>query len=604
MAKEKTKKIGIGKYLKPHKLGIFLYMLVYAIASACSIATTLIYAEMIVAVSTDQNFTKAIYLLLAAGGVAVLRRLCWWLTTYIYQKVANKIMTDLNYDVTAQAFKLTSKTYADNNTGTFVSRMVSEPDNVIGHLADMFEIITDIISTLVIVVYLCTLNIWIGLVIIGSVIIASIIERYRMKANRKNRKIQREKADKVNSISTEIVRSEKDVKCLGLEAKLSEISKNSYIEYKKAHYRMRITDASIHQAKQIVIELASIGMLILGIFLLDKAMITLATFMLVYSNDNSLYLLVWSLGNILDYANQIQIASERMFSLFDEKQFPAEQFGDVHLDKVKGKIEFKKVNFTFVDYEEAPDVTKMTKKERKAYYKNRPERKVKNTNKIFENLSFKIKPNSTVAFVGKSGSGKSTILNLMSKMHVVDSGQVLIDGVDINDLDKETLRSNISLVSQFPYIFDMSIKENLLLANKDATDEDIHASLAKASLTEFIASLPDGINTKVGEGGVKLSGGQIQRLAIARALLRNSPIIIFDESTSSLDNFAQEDIKRSIDNLKGHGTIVIVAHRLSTIKNADQIFFLDQGKIIDVGTFDELFENNVKFKNMFYAENL
>ena len=246
----------------------------------------------------------------------------------------------------------------------------------------------------------------------------------------------------------------------------------------------------------------------------------------------------------------------------------------------------------------------MSRKERKEYLKNPPPKKIKSTNKIFDNLSFKIKPNTTVAFVGKSGSGKSTILNLMSKMYEVDDGAVLIDGVNINDLDKKTLRGNISLVNQFPYIFDMTIKENLLLAKKDATDEDIEDCLQKASLTEFIASLPDGINTKVGESGIKLSGGQRQRLAIARALLRNSSIIIFDESTSSLDNFAQEDIKRSIEGLKGQGTIVIVAHRLSTIRNADQIFFLDEGKIIDIGTFDELFENNVKFKNMFYAENL
>ncbi|MBQ8444154.1 MAG: ATP-binding cassette domain-containing protein [Clostridia bacterium] len=246
----------------------------------------------------------------------------------------------------------------------------------------------------------------------------------------------------------------------------------------------------------------------------------------------------------------------------------------------------------------------MTRKERKAYKKNPPERKIKSTNQIFNNLSFKIKPNTTVAFVGKSGSGKSTILNLMSKMYEVDDGKVLIDGVNINVLDKKTLRNNISLVNQFPYIFDMTIKENLLLANKEATDEQIYVCLAKASLSEFIVSLPEGLNTKVGESGIKLSGGQKQRLAIARALLRNSPIIIFDESTSSLDNFAQEDIKHSIDALKGQGTIVIVAHRLSTIRNSDQIFFLDEGKILDIGTFDELFENNTKFKNMFYAENL
>ena len=189
-------------------------------------------------------------------------------------------------------------------------------------------------------------------------------------------------------------------------------------------------------------------------------------------------------------------------------------------------------------------------------------------------------------------------------MYVAEAGGVYIDNVNINDLDKETLRSSISLVNQFPYIFDMTIKENLLLSKKDATDEEIWESLRLSSLDEFVKELPKGIDSKVGESGIKLSGGQKQRLAIARALLRRSSIILFDESTSSLDNFAQEDVKRSIDGLKGTSTIVIVAHRLSTIKDADTIFFLDEGKIIDEGSFDELYARNEKFQRMFLAENI
>ena len=299
-----------------------------------------------------------------------------------------------------------------------------------------------------------------------------------------------------------------------------------------------------------------------------------------------------------------------MFALFDENEFITEKFGNVHLENVKGLIEFKHVDYSYIEYENSEDKPedeekkKLSRKERKTF-KNKPkERVIKSTNHIFEDLSFKIEPNTTVAFVGKSGSGKSTILNLMSKMYEVDNGEVLIDKININDLDKNTLRKTISLVNQFPYIFDMTIRENLLLAKRDASEEELKSAIKSASLSEFIDTLHDGLDTKVGESGIKLSGGQKQRLAIARALLRNSSIIIFDESTSSLDNFAQEEIKHSIDALKGKSTIVIVAHRLSTIRNVDKIFFLDEGKIEDIGTFEYLFENNVKFKNMFYAENL
>ena len=189
-------------------------------------------------------------------------------------------------------------------------------------------------------------------------------------------------------------------------------------------------------------------------------------------------------------------------------------------------------------------------------------------------------------------------------MYEVESGEVLIDGVNINDLTKESLRSTISLVNQFPYIFDMTIKENMKLAKEDATDEEILNALKKASFYEFVQTLKNGIDTRVGEGGVKLSGGQRQRLAIARALLRQSSILIFDESTSALDNFAQGNIKNSMDKLKGKCTMIIVAHRLSTIKDADIIFYLDKGKIVDKGTFEDLFENNKSFKDMYLAENI
>ena len=150
----------------------------------------------------------------------------------------------------------------------------------------------------------------------------------------------------------------------------------------------------------------------------------------------------------------------------------------------------------------------------------------------------------------------------------------------------------------------MTIKDNLLLAKPTATDNEVIEAIKLASLDEFVNTLPNGIETKVGESGIKLSGGQKQRLAIARAMLRKSSIILFDESTSSLDNFAQEEVKKSIDSLKGTSTIVIVAHRLSTIKDADLIFFLDEGKIIDFGTFDYLYSGNEKFQRMFLAENI
>ena len=601
MKKNKQRKISLMSYLSKYKFGVFSYILVYLIAGACTVLQTIYMAQAISYITDLGNkLMLAIYTLLFIAGLVLVKRVCWFISGYLYQKYANNIMADMNLDLAKQAFKLSSKTYADHDTGTFVQRIVKDPELVVGRLADMVDYITDLLTSLVIVIYITTLNIYIGLIIFAIVAVGLTLEFFRNKKKRVNRRNTRKKNDKINSLTTEIVRSEKDIKSLGLEEKLSEVSKINYDEYKKSSYKTEMTDICFWSARNFIVEFVGILMLALGVYFIDLGLLTLASFMIIYSNNGNLYSFIWILGNIADNFVEIRVCSERMMSLFDESIFPCEHFGTKSVEEVKGEIIFKNVSYSYIEYADEEEEEKTTKRKKN----KKKERKIESVNKIFDNLSFKIEPNTTVAFVGKSGSGKTTILNLMSKMYDVDSGEVLIDGININDLDKQSLRNTISLVNQFPYIFDMTIRENLLLAKKDATEEELESAIKRASLSEFVGTLKKGLDTKVGESGIKLSGGQKQRLAIARALLRNSPIIIFDESTSSLDNFAQEDIKHSIDNMKGQSTIVIVAHRLSTIRNVDKIFFLDEGKIEDIGTFDELFENNVKFKNMFYAENL
>lgn len=600
--KNKSNTPCLWQYLKPYKLAILCYILVMIVASASSIFITIISAKVIELI-TLAKFAKAIKYGFIFLGLCVLQRGFWYISTVLYFTYSNKIMSNLNYDLAKQSFKLTSKTYSDHDTGTFVTRIVSDPEQVVSKCADIIDIITELITAIVMLFYISTLNSWIALIFVGILIVGIILERIRIKFRRKNKITVKKANDKIHSLTTEIVRSEKDIKSLGLENKLSEVSEQNYIMYRNARFKHDMIDSTFGNIRNLFINTVSTLALILGIVFIDKGLLTLAAFMIINSNKDSLYRIIWNSGFIANAFVDIKVSCERMFALFDEKEFITEHFGKINLDRVKGNIEFKNVSYTFREYEyESKGNTNKKDKKLKTKVKSKP--KLISKNQVFKNLSFKIKPNSTVAFVGKSGSGKSTILNLMSKMYEVDSGEVLIDGININKLNKQTLRSSISLVNQFPYIFDMTIKENLLLAKGTATDDEIVEAIKKASLKEFIDTLPLGINTKVGESGIKLSGGQKQRLAIARALLRKSSIIIFDESTSSLDNFAQEEVKRSIDNLKGKSTIVIVAHRLSTIKNVDKIFFLDNGEIADSGTFEELFDRNDKFRAMFLAENI
>ena len=601
MAKQKTnksKKVNLGLYLKKYKVAIITYILIMILASVCSIFITISSANVIELI-TVAKYRNAIILGFVFLGLCILQRCFWSIANVMYFAYSNRIMSDLNFDLARQSFKLNSKTYSDHDTGTFVTRIVSDPEQVVSKCADIIDIITELITAIVMLVYITTLNSWIALIFVGILIVGIIIERFRVKVRRKNKIEVKKSNDKIHSLTTEIVRSEKDIKSLGLEDQLSEVSEENYNNYRKARFKHDMTDSIFGQTRNFLISTVSTLALILGIVFIDKGLLTIAAFMIINSNKDSLYRIIWNTGYISNAFVDIRVSCERMFALFDEKEFITEHFGKTNLKTIKGNIEFKNVSYSFKEYEyDDKNKSAKDKKTKKA------PKKLISTNQVFKNLSFKIKPNTTVAFVGKSGSGKSTILNLMSKMYEVDDGEILIDGININKLNKSSLRNGISLVNQFPYIFDMTIKENLLLAKGDTTDNDIIDAITKASLKEFVDTLPKGIDTKVGESGIKLSGGQKQRLAIARALLRKSSIIIFDESTSSLDNFDQEEVKKSIDDLKGKSTIVIVAHRLSTIKNADTIFFLDNGEIVDSGTFEELFKSNKKFKTMFLAENI
>ena len=221
---------------------------------------------------------------------------------------------------------------------------------------------------------------------------------------------------------------------------------------------------------------------------------------------------------------------------------------------------------------------------------------------VLNNVNFEALPNQTIGFVGKSGSGKTTIFALINKMYNVDNNMIFIDDYDINSLDEASIRNNISLVMQNPYIFNMSIKDNLRIINKSASDKKIKEVCKIACIHDFIMSLPNKYDTVVGEGGVVLSGGQRQRLAIARALLRQTKIILFDEATSALDNETQSLIQKSINNMKGNYTMLIIAHRLSTIINSDKIYFIDNGKVIDEGTHEELLQKNKEYKNLYEME--
>ena len=217
-------------------------------------------------------------------------------------------------------------------------------------------------------------------------------------------------------------------------------------------------------------------------------------------------------------------------------------------------------------------------------------------------LSTMLYQDTTVGFVGASGSGKTTIFNLLCKMYDINSGEILIDNKNINDLDEDSIRGNITIIGQSPYVFNMSFIDNMKLVKENVTLEEVKEACKLACLDEYVESLPEKYNTVIGEGGVTLSGGQKQRLAIARALIQKTEIILFDEATSALDNETQRKIQDAINNLKNEYTIMIIAHRFSTILNCDKIFFIDKGKVLNSGTHEELLKKCEEYKKLYESE--
>ena len=274
-----------------------------------------------------------------------------------------------------------------------------------------------------------------------------------------------------------------------------------------------------------------------------------------------LYTPIKSLGNNFNAVQMSFMAIERVFGVLESKPTIVDKENAKTLPREHSKIEFENINFEYI--------------------KDKP---------VLKGISLNVNKGETVAFVGNSGGGKSTIVSLIPRFYDVKSGSIKIDGTNICDYTLKSLRENIAVVFQDNFLFSGTIKENILLGKQNATDEEIKKAIEMAYLDEFIATLKDGWNTQIGERGMLLSGGQKQRVAIARAFLKNAPIIILDEATSALDNKAEAIVQKAIDNLMKDKTVFVIAHRLSTVQNADKIAVINEGNLVELGNHEELMQ--------------
>ena len=564
----------VWKYARDDKKYIIFYGLLHIVGIALSIIVPIIGANMIVNL-TSNILSQVVFLAFVILILEILRNFlnyfCGICANIVYKNSFNRIQLALGKEM----LKLENKDLDNNTSGTFIQRLTGD----ISQLSDIFNSLGMYVSILIedigifIAVFVVNKIAFIYLLI--CTLIVMLIENTRTTFLKNNEKELRNRNDRLTGLVGEMVRGARDIKMLNAEKSfIKEIERNVH-NTNDFRYSMMVKHRKFLLLGGNTRDLTDLGLIIVIVLLMASNMLPVASAIILYNYSRRLPNLANHIGKLLENIKNFNLSSTRVFEIINGVNFTKEKFGKKHLKKVHGNFEFNHVSFSY-----------------------------NQDNPVLKDISFKIHANETVAFVGKSGAGKTTIFNLLCKMYEADSGKITIDNNDIKDLDKDSIRGNITIISQNPYIFNMTIKENLKLVKSDLTDEEMIQACKMACLDDYIESLPDKYDTLVGEGGINLSGGQKQRLAIARAFVQKTEIILFDEATSALDNETQEKIKEAIDNMKGEYTILIIAHRLTTIKNADRLLFLEDGTIKAEGTHSKLLKTCKEYKKLYQNETI
>lgn len=493
----------------------------------------------------------------------------------VLYKEESKLTRKLGFNTYKKALNLPAEAYEKLSSGEVINRITNDADTLSFTFGRILKMVSSLIASSIVLIYIFINSYIIGLeIILIMLILFLILKKYNplLKNIHKERK---GKQDEFTSLTNESIRGIREIKTLGVKNNLI----TNMIELIKDIYKKSEEEIDMQKGFNIktsflksVLECMVFATCVILLYY-QKISLTFFIAMTYY-----IYRYTWLLEDINDLTQNYQklsVSISRVNDILENRLYEDEKFGNKTLNNIKGTIEFKKVYFSYPDEDN-----------------------------ILKDFNLELEPNKKIAIVGSSGQGKSTLFNLITRIFDPNKGEIDIDGINIKDLTEEDLRKNISIIRQEPFVFNRNIKENFKIINNKITLSKIRECTKLAYLDDYIMSLPKKYDTVLGEGGVNLSGGQKQRLSIARTLSKGSKIILFDEATSALDNKSQEYIKKTIDNLVKDHTIVIVAHRLSTIIDADIIFVVDNGKVVSSGTHNELLKTSDIYKNLYETESL
>lgn len=490
------------------------------------------------------------------------------------ERCANNIMEKIGCAVYEKVGLLPARAFEEKSSGEFINRITSDSSTIADSFRQILRITISLLTCAIVFVYIC-FNSWIVAleVIIYLVLFYIISHKYLPSIKEKQKEINKEKDRAVAEVS-ESVRGIREIRALGIRKSMNDnfknIVRNIYFKINKQMITERNYNAWIYILNCTLEFIIFTTCILLIINKAGSFAFFMAMTYYVYRFMNTIELMM----NLSTSIQKMKVSIERLSEILDNKLYKDEKFGIVSKTDILGNIEFKNITFKYPNEEK----------------------------EIFEEFNLTIPTGKKVAIVGKSGQGKTTIFNLLLRYFDSDTGVILVDDIPIEDFTEDSLRENIAIIRQEPFIFNKTILENLKIIDPYMSLKKIRNACKLAEIDEYIMSLPNKYDTMIGEGGINLSGGQKQRLAIARALLKNSKIILFDEATSALDNDNQSKIKQAIDNLVKDHTIIIVAHRLSTIIDADVIYLIDGGKVVASGTHKQLLKKSLIYKNLYINE--
>ena len=565
-------------YLKPYSKQLVLVLLCIIVSSFFTLLPSMITGKIIDDGLVKKDFRALVYYIVLSLIVTLLASLIGVAETYINTWIAQHITFDMRNQMYAHLQKMSQKFFTTNNQGDIITRMTSDIDGVKSVITSTFSSILSNSITLIIAMVAMFQKNWI-LALVG-IIIVPVFTIPTRSAGKRRWSITNESQqvnDEVNGILNETlsVSGQLLVKLFGKE-------KYEYEKYEQANRRM-------------------IGLNI-------KESMAGRWFMVVLTTFTSIGpMLIYLAGGILmmKYDSDLTIGDiSVLVALLGRMYMPVNSLLNIQVDWIRSMALFTRIFDYFdipVDIENAPDAVTPESVTGDVVFEH-VEFSYDESKKILKDINFTLSAGKSIAIVGPSGSGKSTIVNLIPRLYDVDSGRVTFDGIDVRKLDLKFLRDQVGVVSQETYLFNGTIRDNLLYAKPDATEEEMEEALKKANIWDFVSNQEKGIDTEVGNRGLKLSGGEKQRISIARIILKDPTIFIFDEATSALDSISEKKIQEAIDPIIRSKTSILIAHRLSTILAADEILVVKDGTIVERGSHKELLNKDGIYRELYETQ--